>query len=112
MLRLALVGEEIGKARKKRRMTTFEVSQKTRIPERYVQCIESGDFASLPRKPFVFGFTRTICVLLELDAELYVAAIRSELYADCAGEPSIPQPARTPCAIARRFGIFRNSQLP
>lgn len=87
---MAVVGEKIGKAREKRRMTTLEVSQITRISERYVQCIEAGDFASLPGKTFIFGFTRTICALLDLDADECISIIRSEMYESCTGEPSIP----------------------
>lgn len=105
---MALVGEDIGKARKNRRMTTLQVSQKTRIPERYVQSVEAGDFASLPGKPFIFGFTRTICALLELDADAYIPIIRSEMYGSCAGEPSIARPSRRSLAVLRRLGIIRH----
>jgi cytoskeleton protein RodZ len=105
---LARVGEEIGKARRKRRLTTLQVSQKTRIPERYVQCVEAGDFASLPGKPFIFGFTRTICALLELDADAYIPIIRSEMYGTCAGEPSITLSSRRSRGVLRWLGIIRN----
>jgi cytoskeleton protein RodZ len=88
-------------------MTTLEVAQKTRIPERYVLCVEAGDFASLPGKTFVFGFTRSICALLELDADAYIPIIRSEMFGNCTGEPSIPEPIRGPRAILRRLGISR-----
>lgn len=77
-----------------RGMTRLEVSQKTRIPERYVQCVEAGDFASLPGKTFIFGFTRTICVLLDLDADEYIPIIRSEMYGSCTFGPSITPPSR------------------
>lgn len=102
---LALVGETIGEARKKRGMTTLEVSQTTRIPERYVQGVEAGDFASLPGKTFIFGFTRTICVLLDLDADEYIPIIRSELYGSCPREPSIPESPPAPGRMLRRLGL-------
>lgn len=107
---MVIVGEEIGKARRKRRLTTLQVSQTTRIPERYVQCVEAGDFASLPGKPFIFGFTRTICALLELDADAYIPVIRSEIYGDCAGEPSIARPSRRSHPVLRWLGIIRDDQ--
>lgn len=106
---LALIGEEIGKARRKRRMTTLQVSQKTRIPERYICCVEAGDFASLPAKPFVFGFTRTICGLLELDADAYITVIRSEMAKPQTSEPSIPTPAPKTRAVLWRLAMFRSS---
>ncbi len=102
---LAVIGDEIGKARKVRRMSTLEISRITRIPERYVRCIEAGDFASLPGKPFVFGFTRSICVLLALDADAYVPVIRSELYGSCSDEPSILPPSGKAGSMLRRLGI-------
>ena len=105
---LGLVGEEIGKARQQRCLTTLEVSEKPRIPERFVQCVESGDFASLPGKPFVLGFTRTICSLLGLDADKYVATIKSEMYGYRADEASIAAPPRGPDTVLRRLKINWN----
>jgi hypothetical protein len=107
---LAAVGDEIGNARKGHRMTTLEVSHITRIPERYVQCIEAGDFASLPAKPFVFGFTRTICALLALDADRYIRVIRAEMYETCTDEPGIQPAPFTPVAMLRRLCFARPRQ--
>lgn len=106
---LAAVGDEIGNARKGRCMTTLEVSHITRIPERYVQCIEAGDFASLPAKPFVFGFTRTICALLALDADRYIRVIRAEMYETCTDEPGIHTTPRFGSAVLRRIRIARRA---
>jgi len=100
---LARLGEEIGTARKRPRMSTLKVSRITRIPERYVQSIEAGDFASLPGKPFVFGFTRTICKLLGLDADACIRTIRSEIYESCNDEPGIQPFPRGPLAALRRL---------
>jgi hypothetical protein len=109
---LGLVGEEIGNARKTLRLTTLEVSEKTRIPERYVIAVEAGDFASLPGKPFIFGFTRTICGLLGLDADGYIATIKSEMFGNPAGEPSTLEPLRGPGGMMRRVGMSQNSRSP
>lgn len=86
---LAAIGAQIGAARKKRRMSTLTVSQITRIPERYVRCIEAGEFDSLPAKPFVLGFTRTICNMLELDADAWIAVIKAEMYESGSDRPGI-----------------------
>jgi cytoskeletal protein RodZ len=109
---LGLVGEEIGNARKKLRLTTLQVSEKTRIPERYVIAVEAGDFASLPGKTFIFGFTRTICALLGLDADEYIAIIKSELFGNRTGEPSTPEPSRGRGAVMRRRGMGQNPRSP
>lgn len=111
MSQLAIIGDDIRKAREKRRMTTLEVSDKTRIPVRYVQCVEAGDFASLPGKTFIFGFTRTICAQLDLDADAYIAIIRSELFASGTGDPGIPEPSRGYASILGRIGMRRTSRL-
>ncbi|MFM7350559.1 MAG: helix-turn-helix domain-containing protein [Erythrobacter sp.] len=102
---LAAVGREIAKGRKAARLSTRRVAQITRIPERYVRCIEAGDFASLPGKTFVFGFTRTICVLLELDADRLIRVIRAEMYASCADEPGLPPAGFSPGAVLRRISM-------
>lgn len=104
---LAAVGDEIAKGRRRRRLSTRRVSQITRIPERYVRCIEAGDFAELPGKTFVFGFTRTICVLLELDADACIRVIRSEMYAASTDEPGIAPAALSPGAVLRRIALRR-----
>jgi hypothetical protein len=104
---LIQVGEGIRQARKARRMTTLEVARITRIPERYVRCIEAGEFVSLPGKPYAFGFTRTICALLGLDADPYIQVIRSEMYASCPDEPGIHPAGASPGAMLRRFALGR-----
>lgn len=104
---LMKIGDEIGRARKRRRMSTLKVSQITRIPERYVQCIEAGDFGSLPGKTFVFGFTRTICALLALDADPYIRIIRAEMYASYTDGPSIHTAPRNPLSAFARLGARR-----
>jgi cytoskeleton protein RodZ len=102
------IGDEIARARKRRRMSTLRVSQITRIPERYVCCIEAGDFTSLPGKTFVFGFTRTICALLALDADDYVRVIRAELYGARAAQPGDAPASTPPCRTTPGWlGIMR-----
>jgi len=86
---LESVGQDIGKARAARQLTTQDVSRITRIPERYVKAVEVGDFACLPGKPYIFGFTRTICGLLDLDADKYIPIIKSTMYDFCSSEPGI-----------------------
>jgi cytoskeletal protein RodZ len=100
---LAQVGDEIGKARKRRRMSTLRMSQITRIPERYVRSIEAGDFASLPGKPYVFGFTRTICTVLALDADACIATIKAELGACRQTDPGVAEDRPARIAPVRRF---------
>jgi len=70
-----------------------------------VQCVEAGDFVSLPGKTFIFGFTRTICALLDLDADEYIPIIRSELYGSCTREPSIPESPSAPGRLLWRLGL-------
>lgn len=91
---LMRLGAAISQAREARGLTTLAVAQATCIAERYVQCIETGEFECLPGKTFIFGFTRTICALLDLDADEYVAVLRAELFDAAAAEPSIAGPSQ------------------
>lgn len=77
---LESLGKAIAGARMARGLTTLDLAEQSRIPLRYVEAIEAGEFRSLPGKTFILGFTRTICRLLELDADSIVATVKSELF--------------------------------
>ncbi len=77
---LACLGKAIAQARAARGLTRRDLAKETRIPERYVEAIESGAFARLPGKTFILGFTRTICRRLDLDADSIIATIKRELF--------------------------------
>lgn len=92
---LRFIGATIRLARHQQGLSTQDVAAITRIPERHVRAIEAGDFASLPGKTFVFGFTRTISRLLHLDADRLVADVRAQMFV-----PHAPKTERS-CPVQR-----------
>jgi cytoskeletal protein RodZ len=79
---LMAVGQLIHDAREKRGMTILGLSEKIKIEARWIVVIEAGQFERIPGRTYVFGFTRTICAALGLDADELVQVIKSEMYPD------------------------------
>lgn len=96
------VGEELCAAREAQSLTLAEVAARTRIPQRHLSAIETGDFAGLPAATYSTGFVRTYARLLGLDANALSQRFRAELaesapagpYRQEAYEPT--DPARVP----------------
>lgn len=99
---LRFIGATVRLARHQQGLSTQDVAAITRIPERYVRAIESGDFVILPGKPFIFGFTRTIGQLLRLDADRLVADVRAEMFGNSAAKVETPHPAHRAPAVRSR----------
>lgn len=97
----ATAGERLAAARKAAGLTLSELSALTRISERHLGALETGDFAALPGRTYVFGFTRTFAKSVGLDpAEMVVAMGRD--YSRSAPEPDVPaSPAFAPGDPAR-----------
>lgn len=68
-------------------VTMQQAAEDTRIREKFLQAIESGDYQSLPGTVYTKGFLRNYAEYLNLDAEEMVA-----LYT---GERGRPEPARS-----------------
>ncbi len=77
---LVAIGRCIESARKRRRMTVARLSEKTKVSSRYISYIEAGEFELLPGRIYVVGFTRLICIALDIDHKKVIEAIKSELY--------------------------------
>lgn len=54
----ARVGADLAAARIKAGYTLEEASRRTRIPQRYLEALESGDYSVFPPGPFLAGYTR------------------------------------------------------
>ena len=72
-------GQMLGRVRKEQGMTIGEIAEKTRIPTRHLEVIESGDFSKLPGRTYAVGFSRTYARVLGLDENEVVGLVRSEL---------------------------------
>lgn len=95
---LVSVGLSIQRARKKRRMTVDKLAKVTRISSRYINEMESGNFASIPGKVYVLGFTNTVSKELGLDEREILEVVKSELY----GNARIDSQSLAPCSVSPR----------
>jgi len=66
---LPTFGEQLREAREKRGISLGEVSNSTKISERYLGALEGADLASLPGPVFNRGYVRTYATFLGLDPE-------------------------------------------
>jgi len=97
----ATAGERLAAARKAAGLTLSELSARTKISERHLGALETGDFAALPGRTYVFGFTRTFAKSVGLDPAEMVTAIGRD-YSRAAPEPEVSaSPAFAPGDPAR-----------
>jgi transcriptional regulator with XRE-family HTH domain len=108
-LPLDSVGARLLRAREASGMSRAQLAAITKIPERHLTAIESGDFAALPARTYAVGFSRSYAKALGLDEKEIVEAVRSEL-ADQEPPPLRGLPAFEPGDPARvpgaRFAWF------
>lgn len=72
-------GQRLRRAREAAGKTVEQVAAETRIPQRHIETIERGDFASLPSRTYATGFSRTYAKAVGLDENEVVAQLRAEL---------------------------------
>ena len=73
------VAQKLKRARIEQGMSLEQVAQKTRIAQRHLELIETGQFAALPARTYAFGFTRTYAQTLGMDGQKTVDELRQEL---------------------------------
>jgi len=96
-------GQRLAAARNAAGLSLAELSARTKISERHLGALESGDFAALPGRTYVFGFTRTFAKSVGLDPAELAAAMGRD-YSRSAPEPDLSasvafapgDPARVP----------------
>lgn len=80
-LPLESVGQKLRRKREEQGLSIAQVASETRIPERHLATIESGDFSALPAKTYAVGFSRSYARLLGLDEFDIADEVRAELAA-------------------------------
>ena len=96
------VGERLRAAREARGLTLAQVANETRIPQRHLQTIEAGQFASLPARTYAISFAKNYAKMVGLDPEDVAASVRGELNVMDPGQRAHPagfepgDPARVP----------------
>lgn len=84
---MARLGDALRERREHKGVTMQQAAEDTRIREKFLQAIESGDYQSLPGTVYTKGFLRNYAQYLGLDAE--------EMLALYTGERGGADPART-----------------
>lgn len=72
-------GQRLRRAREAAGMTIEQLAAETRIPQRHIETIERGDFATLPSRTYATGFSRTYARAVGLDENDVLAQLRAEL---------------------------------
>jgi len=105
------VATQLRGAREIKGLSLEQVAAETRIPQRHLVALESGDYAKLPGRTYAIGFARTYAKTLGLDQEHLVNAVRAELdaqnedgYRPASFEPG--DPARVPSRALGWFAAF------
>jgi cytoskeleton protein RodZ len=73
------VAGQLRSAREAAGLTRTDIAGRTKIPERHLAALESGDFNSVGGRAYAIGFTRSYARALGLDEAEMTAAIRAEL---------------------------------
>ena len=106
------VGERLRIAREEKGMTLAQVAAETRIPQRQLELIETGDFDALPARTYAVGFSRSYARLVGLDEKEVIAEVRRELAASSPSDrnraPTFEpgDPARVPSRGLALFSLF------
>ncbi len=106
------VGDKLRIARKEAGLTLEQLAAETRIPQRHLEVIETGDWNALPARTYATGFARTYAKAVGLDPRQTVDEVRAELAASEPGdrprgvgfEPG--DPARVPSRGLALFSLF------
>jgi cytoskeletal protein RodZ len=87
------LGRLLREARTARELSLADVESVTRIRQKYLEALESGDFAGLPRGAVARGFLRTYAVFLGLDADEMLRRYGKES-GDAGDEVAIAEPGK------------------
>lgn len=75
----ATVGEKLRAAREAQKLELSEIASRTRIPQRHLEAIEQGNFASLPSVTYAMGFARSYARAVGADEVALATQLRGEL---------------------------------
>jgi cytoskeleton protein RodZ len=97
----ASVGAALRVARERMALSLGDAARHLRLSVRQVEAIEAGDFARLPREPFLSGFVRNYARLVQIDPEPLVEGLRSSLPRTGGSEQVVPESRNIPFPTGR-----------
>ena len=86
------VGETLRATREEQQLTIEAIAERTRIPIRHLNAIETADYAAMPAVPYAAGFVKGYAQALGLDGSLYSRLYRDELNATAREQHYTPAP--------------------
>lgn len=78
-LNLHSTGETLRRAREQKGLSLEDIAKKTRIPQRHLASIESGDFDALPGRTYAIGFAKSYARAVGLIDASIGSQLRSEM---------------------------------
>lgn len=105
------LGRLLREAREAKKQTLAEVEAATRIRQKYLEALESGEFAKLPRGTVARGFLRTYAAYLELDEQAMLELYKSES-GDQGEEVPIAEPGKPRLADYRPLEVELIDSVP
>jgi len=84
----ATVGEKLRAAREAQKLELSEIANRTRIPQRHLEAIETGNYHGLPSVTYAMGFAKAYARAVGVDE----IAIGRELRAEMGDRPERPAP--------------------
>ena len=101
MLALDRVGDRLRAARVTAGLNLSDIADKTRVPLRHLEAIESNDFSTLPSFTYATGFVRAFARIVGEDEVTLIRDLRVELGRDqdswtAASGDNVADPARIP----------------
>lgn len=89
------IGQRLRQARESKDLSLADVEAKTRIRQRYLNALESGDWNELPNQVAVRGFLRRYATFLGLDPEELLSQFHEKL-TPLAPSAALPENAASP----------------
>ena len=105
------LGRLLREARTARELSLADVESVTRIRQKYLEALENGDFASLPRGAVARGFLRTYASFLGLDAEEMLRRYGKES-GDAGDEVAIAEPGKPRLVDYRPLEVTLSEPTP
>src|SRR6476646_3408680 len=76
---VATVGERLRLAREEKKLTLEDLAAQTRIPQRHLASIETGEWDSLPAPTYTIGFAKSYASAVGLDRDEIGSQLREEM---------------------------------
>ena len=76
---MASAGEHLRAERGRQGLSLEHLSAETRIPQRHLEALEAGNYASMPGRTYAIGFARSYAKALGLDQREIVELVRADM---------------------------------